>query len=1811
MAKANVRSRTGRRKPQSFRHPRSGIVILVIISILVLFMLVMVTFAVVTGHYRAAAGGASQRGIYDDDPRRSMDSTAYQIISGSSNPYSSLWGHDLLGDLYGNDGLAGTLTADGALQPASGVFVQMNFAANQIQPTLRLRIGGTTKASPPLPEGYYAGCVLTMTSGQCRGLSTRITYFSISDPATYADPTDINDTAQFAYGSLRVETFQRDDGVVVTPVSGDSFIINGKPFNGTGAGAPLEPPLVPPPMPFNPVRRPLYQNDDSNGQVALSPHYPGWGSAANYLGNPFVGDLGPLRGGADEPWDTFDYQNMYLAMVPADTGVGVFPSYHRPDLVNYWQTRFATLYPDFGMLSAVDQKTVFRWPFGLDGIFNTSDDSASPYTDVSPANRAQIAVKKRQFIFRPDRSDNPNFATNSGFDPIDGPWDVDNDSDGVPDSIWIDPGLPVMTAANGRKYKRLVAIMIRDLDGKVHVNAHGTTEFASDYARPATAIGNDLYPANMTPEPFIAGQAAGASVTVPRGIGFGPAEINFLNLFKLNFETDAVAAGYYRQLLQGTNAGVIGRYGVDSPDGLSTAVNRRPGVFGPNAPGTLSNDPISAIKYEGFGIAYNNTVRSNYASMTDVWGRGAFILDYTGHPTPMFNAQLANVVPVAWNGTDFTADAVDTPYEINLVDQSATGDTPYTVAELEAVLRRFDHDANTLPTRLVGNLQPLSTGYQTRAKLVSTISSHIPVPMSAVPKFMRDGTGTYGSIGNGIGNSILDICTARINQETLPPGYTATQVLKAIMPFELFHGERFNINRPFGNGSDDNANGVVDEPLEVNEQAWNSGVFAGTAVSQPLNDNTVVAGVAASDPHTFAKQIYARNLYCMMRLLCDPEFYGGPYTETLTTGPGNQQEELYFRKLAQYAINVVDFRDPDSIMTPFEYDRNPFNGWQVDGDLTTDDSAYPGIGNDRRVVWGMETPDLLLTETKAFHNRRVQDTSHDTSGKSRSATTNPDDDLDQLRLPQGSFFGELYAARSRDFHNPKFPLELYTPAGQLDLKRQAPGGMPVWQIAISAYTGNPGASSDPRPTTLTNPVGANYRPDTFGIEPYDPTSVAPTVQTTTPIPGLPTASLAIQRHIWFIDDTAFPATTPALLQRSLFYNSNNSGVSLQPGQYLVVGPRAKTALGSIESTDPNVLFAGDSPQVIDLTTGNVTNIAGAVVTKNQATEIRPVLTMIADAPVPATWASAGTRRVGVNVTEPLPTAANYYPEPTGPDAATDDGYDKLSDATMSTNSLLDAPLDSAAGMPLSSQQGPGYGNMLASRSYEDCHAIFLQRLANPLVAFDPTTNPYITVDWSTIDVTVFAGDEDTNDLVAAGPAMGQKVDLDDPGPAAAHGNTLRFTSRQRGNETTFNKFLWSPITKIPDPTPGTDVPGASNTYFNYNLRQTLGYVNSDLATPITSAAVANYVGEPDSPFPWYVWNNRPFANPAELLNVPNSSPQRATYDFQFHNSRFNVDPYTITPPPGAPSLQPYYHGYFRHLADYFLSSIYPKDGSAPTRNSDLERLLDYVETPSPYVGTERWYRPDLTAGDNTSQPYGDTYRPLFNRLSRFRDPGRVNLNTVVDREVWNSIVATYPDLQDAGGGFFNSLIQSRRGFGAPDGNLLAYDGAFPSVFANPFRPADSFDLMPLGGNAGMKLTRPIDATFLRGHPDQGSNPGHPLFRPAGTLHSATANAADAYRDTDKNSAIRFQTQTKLANLLTTNSNCFAVWITEGYFEAEPVNVDDAHPDGYRVGQELGLDEGNLKRHRAFYIIDRSIPVGYEPGRIHNVDKCIQLRRFIE
>ena len=420
----------------------------------------------------------------------------------------------------------------------------------------------------------------------------------------------------------------------------------------------------------------------------------------------------------------------------------------------------------------------------------------------------------------------------------------------------------------------------------------------------------------------------------------------------------------------------------------------------------------------------------------------------------------------------------------------------------------------------------------------------------------------------------------------------------------------------------------------------------------------------------------------------------------------------------------------------------------------------------------------------------------------------------------------------------------------------------------------------------------------------------------------------------------------------------------------------------------------------------------------------------------------------------------------------------------------------------------------------------------------------MTVDWMSIDLTVFNGeDERPLDFPL------EHFDPDDPNPQP--GNVM-FQSRERGQPGGNESNIWSQTTTPPSP---SNAPTGSGNYFPHRLRHTLGYLNSAFTvngqTPLT-AVPPLYIGDPPSPFPWLTWNNRPFASHLELLLVPAASPGRLLHEFSV--ASVSSSPYYDLSNPLS------YRSPFGHLFNFFQTADVRSDSQA--KAAHLYRVLDYLEVPSRFVGTEQWYNPGESGhfGD-LSQLAAWTYRPPFNKLSRFRDPGRVNINTISDSRVWQAI--------DGGFTPWSTVVASRRGY-APAG----FNSDYPTLFANPFRSAASADLMPLP----ILEHKGVEATLLRPHPQDHNKP---LF-----AHNSTRLVDRSHR----NAYFYYQALQRLGNLVTTHSNVFAVWITVGFFEVDPHPIDSVHPDGYQLSQEVGTDTGDITRHRAFYIIDRSIPL---------------------
>jgi hypothetical protein len=714
----------------------------------------------------------------------------------------------------------------------------------------------------------------------------------------------------------------------------------------------------------------------------------------------------------------------------------------------------------------------------------------------------------------------------------------------------------------------------------------------------------------------------------------------------------------------------------------------------------------------------------------------------------------------------------------------------------------------------------------------------------------------------------------------------------------------------------------------------------------------------------------------------------------------------------------------------------------------------------------------------------------------------------------------------------------------------------------------------------------------------------------------PSIAAKVDRTIWL------GQTPPPAAQRpGVFYNRNqqvfSSGqVLVSPGGYAAIGPRAKTAIGST-GIKP---YGKPSSQTITMTGNPTPDISetGTANNKNPGTS-KSCVTMVvaADAPngtAPGTtaWVDASHKSpkfgIGVNVSEPLPTDPNYYPEPTVANpSATDPNYRVEAYGDLAGNSakpFRDSPLEGIAFNDNSDADPKAPNRPLVkdgvkdTGTYSNYKTIFLQRLADPLLPFDAQRNPYITVDWMPIDLTTFNGEQ---------PWDGNAPDPDD-----INGGTtkLQFASRQRGGSDPNPNppppagaypNLWAPMQPSSDQLPFATSGGTDN--FKFKLIHSLGFLNQRLGPSFAAGgAPPGYVGDPMKPFPWITWNARPYSNLIELLMVPASSPDRLLMEFSSPG----------TTPPGAainpydPSAPQNFRYPFRHLLNFFSADA----SYTPGKAANYYRVLEYLRVPSKFVGTETLLNPNFFT--STSQKLWP-FLPPYNTVSNYRDPGLVNINTVTAQEVWNAVMnnSGVPNF----GPTYQQLADSRR-FDATmpaNGQLLTTNTALPTSFQGVYRSAASADLVPLK----VMMRSGVEATLLR--PD----------KPAGAVVTQSplfgAKSTFDYNNTDSNAFFRYQPLERISNMVTTRSNVFAVWLTVGYFEVLPwpqagtnpppasLTAADyaAHADGYQLGAEIGSDTGEIVRHRAFYIIDRSIPVGYERGQNHNVNRAILLKRFIE
>ncbi len=737
------------------------------------------------------------------------------------------------------------------------------------------------------------------------------------------------------------------------------------------------------------------------------------------------------------------------------------------------------------------------------------------------------------------------------------------------------------------------------------------------------------------------------------------------------------------------------------------------------------------------------------------------------------------------------------------------------MAELERVFRPYDRDSSLLPPRLANLFGALSnTALLQKLRCEATTESRdSPCPNVALPMPLRNALGSGQSF---YPQHITDLLKAA--------GIPQSQ-WSNLVPAEMMAGLKVNLNPPLGTLQYNASAGTCS--LSASQQFTQyTSPGASPQWSGNISYDTEQQGTSAWPTPIAARQRLARYLYVLAMLLSDNAANVQVFTTEKTLSQ-TQINWLKAQRIAQWAINAVCFETNDSIMVPFKYDPNLLsdkmwgpspNGFKDDaiGGYSTDPAGSYGV------VWGCKPPELLMTEAISIHNRGVADTANDKTNKRRTVPdgqgtkTSPYSmamvptggttvkTLDQVRVPQGSLFIELYCPRSA--WNQAAPLDLYTYDStngySLDLNRLSPASTstttgvgiqyPVWRIVVSQSRL---VSANNDVSTRLNPLATGSTPDSSAIEPaqyqyaVDPMAEFSLLSWMSGVSSSTVPNVAIDRIIWLANVTAnasawlAPQGSGGAIDSNLIYCNRSGSQAPSPwklpgGHYLVLGPRCQTYIGNAYVKNAQTDNGFSHPmtaqsQYINLSSGTVAVVAlsnnGATSTPAPGTgAILTPYSMVVAGGVPGTtnWPSAGGtpwsdpshtgNGIGINISEPVFSSTAYYgtqlangePKVQGPDDNANDGktwYDTVtgSNGTFITNPMetsQTAPADALAPFrPMVSEKPTTGGTLLQTGTTLNYKTLFLQRLANPTMPYDPISNPYRTVDWLTVDLTVFNG----------------------------------------------------------------------------------------------------------------------------------------------------------------------------------------------------------------------------------------------------------------------------------------------------------------------------------------------------------------------------------------------------------------------------------------------------------------------------------------
>ena len=574
---------------------------------------------------------------------------------------------------------------------------------------------------------------------------------------TFLDDASNNDFENRSYRILR-SIFRTGVGTVslivdigpdldpTTVPSGQEIWINGTPRNSAGLGYDSTSGLV--------SGTATTQTLDSAASLTLPMAFQ-----PNHLNGAITKGIGTdAASDFDEPYDAADFNNWYLSHtsevdIDGNGSISsneryIIPSFHRPSILNYILNQPSAL-SDADALAVTLARATFRpLPIHEDHAGLASGEALNERFTGGNANFALRTPLDMSELAQVDQLAKALMQVTPG---VIHQWDVDNDSDGIADSIWINPNLPLVTSPEGKLLRPLIAPQIVDLSSRLNINAHHNQALS-----PATVnlTSNTAYWAGTRQ-----GSGSPQSRSAFRGLGVGPAEIALPNA-----ELENMVASRF----------------LPYP-GASFAI-QQPGTDLPDIADTLLSGYRPNIK----------TANDGYGFSLDPFGRGGVALGRSGE---LVSANAGSVfLAEDTTTTDYTEEVDETindPYEMDPSGRSR-GDLPLTLDEFELAARFYDYDRELLPQRLNSVLATTDPNVFT----VRSASDDTPPTLS----FSTAAPYSFNNVPLSLYESMVEFL---INK-----GVPDAQI-DALMPPEIRLGMKLDINRRVGNGIDDNANGTT------------------------------------------------------------------------------------------------------------------------------------------------------------------------------------------------------------------------------------------------------------------------------------------------------------------------------------------------------------------------------------------------------------------------------------------------------------------------------------------------------------------------------------------------------------------------------------------------------------------------------------------------------------------------------------------------------------------------------------------------------------------------------------------------------------------------------------------------------------------------------------------------------------------------------------------------------------------------------------------------------------------------------------------